>query len=736
MSVADLQRFLKEEVSRVPKQNRVAGNGEVVYQSPVYHPSLGREELLDIYTKMYMSRRTDDQEIMFLKKGKANFAISCAGAEAVGVAAGKVLRKTDPICPYYRDRALVIARGVTPFEMLLEAVFSAKDPASGGRQMPSHFGNRKLGVIPQTSPTGSQCLPAQGLAEAIAKTGKLLKSSEYPPDSVCYVSIGDDATSQGEFYEAIKSACQYKSPTVFHIIDNGFGISVSIEETIPNTDPSGMFKGMPGLKIVKCDGTSVRESFDAFRDAVNYARSRRGPAIVHSKVVRLYSHSSSDDQKKYRTKTELELEKSRDPITRFAKELIAYGVATAEELIQINESIDEHIRNVAEEALSEPKTDTSMIFSRIWNFDKAMSLKKYRDIVGSRRSEYTGQIHVLAEALNRSLDELMGLDGRIIMWGEDIADLSPSRLARHPELEGKGGVFGVTKGLQRKHGTERVFNAMLAEASIVGKAMGYSIQGFLPVPEIQFRDFINPAWQVLVDEISTLSFRSCGAFTCPMVIRMASSGYLMGAGSIWHSETGAGIFLNQPGLRVAVLSNPKNGVGTLRGALYSGDPVLILEPKALYRRRGGFFDTPYPDFDFVTWPGEDNEVYSEGKDLAIISYGNVAWICYTLLPELKKAGVKAKLVNLTWLNPLNENLIRTVAEECGKVLICEEDRRTCGAGAAIADIIYRDKSLRKKIDIERIAAKDSRVPYGDVGEKCVLPQPEDILKTAISFVKG
>ncbi len=736
MSIADLTKFLKEEAVTTQKLKFIeSADGELGFHHTPYHPHLGRTELLDIYAKMYTSRRADDFEVLLLKQGKGNFTISCAGVEAVGVCAGKVLRKTDPLCPYYRDRALVLTRGVTPYEMFLEAVFSSKDPASSGRQMPSHFGNRKLGVVPQTSPTGSQMLPAQGLAEAVAKTAKLLSKSEYPADSVVYVSIGDDAVSQGEFYEAIKSACQYSSPIVFHIIDNGFGISVSIEETIPAYDPSAMFKSMPGLKILKCDGTSVRESYNAFREAVNYARSRKGPALVHSKVVRLYSHSSSDDQRKYRTKEEIARDNERDPIPKFARELVSYGIATPEELIQINEAIEEEMRRSLDQAVQEPKTDTTILFSRTYNYTKEKTLEEYRKITGGKKSSYAGQTFVIADALNRCLDELMAFDERIIMWGEDVADLSPSRLKNHPELEGKGGVFGVTKGLQRKHGTERVFNSPLAEASIVGKAMGYSIQGFIPIPEIQFRDFLNPAWQVLIDEISTLSFRSCASFTCPMVIRMASSGYLMGAGAIWHSENGVGPILNQPGLRVAVISNPRNAVGALRAAVYCGDPVVFIEPKALYRRRSEYFAQPYPDFDFVQWLGEENEIYGDGKDIAIITYGNLANICCTLLPELKANGVNAKLVVLTWLNPLNEELIRRVADETGKILIADEDRRTCGAGTAIADVIYRDKSLRKRVDVERIAAKDSRVPFGDIGERVILPQPEDIVKTAISLVR-
>jgi 2-oxoisovalerate dehydrogenase E1 component len=702
-----------------------------------YHPTLSAKELLDIYRIMYTSRRCDDLELAVLKQGKAWFSISSAGTEAACVAAGKILRSTDPLCPFYRDRTTCLARGVTPYEMFLELVAAADDPASGGHNMPAHWGHKRLAVIPQTSPTGSQCLPAQGLAEAIVKTPRHLKQGVYPADAVVYTSLGDASTNQGEVYETLKAATATRSPLIIHIIDNGWGISVPTYESFAEHDVSRYFRDWPNLLLLKIDGTNFRESWNAFHQAVQFARNRQGAVLVHSSVVRLYSHSASDDQKKYRLKADIQRDEERDPIPKFARELVAFGVATPDQLISINEQVEVELREAQTRAMAQPKCDVTRLEICTYNYDKPTSQALFQKYTAGRKSKYAGQLHVMAEAINRAMEEQMETDPRIVMWGEDIADLHVKYFKSHnEELEGKGGVFGVTRGLQRKFGSDRVWNSPLAEATIVGKAMGFSLQGYLPIPEVQFRDFINPAWQQLIDEISTLSFRSNGAYSSPMVIRCASGGYLLGAGAIWHSELGAGHIMAHPGLRVAVPSNARNGAAAMRGAIYCGDPVLFLEPKALYRRKGGYFDTPYPDFDTVAWPGEGTEIYGDGDDLTIISYGNTTPLCHLALEELAKQGIHARLINLVWLYPLDESTIRRHADETGLVLIVEEDKRRCGAGTHIADAIYSDRSLRRRVDVERLSAKNTRVSYGPIGEAAILPQLPDIVRTAVDFVKS
>lgn len=731
MSVAELTRFLSESSAN---GTFVPSNGRATAE---YCPELSREGLLELYRIMVTSRLVDDQELRLLKQGKAWFSISGAGAEAACAAAGTLLRKTDPIAAFYRDRATCLARGVTPYEMFLQLLACAEDPASAGHQMPAHWGHRELAILSGTSPTGSQCLGAQGLAEAIAKTSRILGSGTYPNDSVVYTSIGDAATFQGEFYESVKAAVATRSPVVFHIVDNGWGISVPTYESHSDGDVSAYFRGFPNLTIFKCDGTDVRESLSTFRRAIDHSRLGRGPAMVHSRVVRLYSHSASDDQKKYRLKSDLAVEDERDPLPKFARELVAYGMASPDELLQIVRTAEEEVRRASDKALTRPKTDVTKIESSVYNFDPPRAQAAYRKVVAGRSSQYKGQDLPMAEAINRAMSELMETDPRIVMWGEDIADLHVRYLKNHnEELEGKGGVFGVTRGLQRRHGGHRVWNSPLAEATIVGKAIGFSLQGFLPVVEIQFRDFLNPAWQQLVDEVATMSFRTGGAYQVPMVIRMASGGYLLGAGALHHSEMAAGPLLYNPGLRVAVPSTPRNAAAAIRGAIYCGDPVLFLEPKALYRRRGGFFATPFPDFDMVAFPGEGSEVYGDGEDLTLVAYGNTAALCYDALPRLEQEGIRARLVNLVWLHPIDEDLVREHAEATGRVLIVDEDRRRCGAGSHIADCIYKDRALRREVDVERLAARDSRVSYGLVGEQFCLPQLDDVLRASRELVSA
>lgn len=701
-------------------------------------PGLDRNKLLEIYRLMLIARLMDEYELTLLKKGKAWFTIAGAGIEAAGVSAGLALRKTDPIFPHYRDRSTCIARGLTPFEMFQEAVASRNDPNSAGVQMSGHYSKRALAIYSVTSPTGSQALPGEGCAEAIRKTKSVLGTGNFPADSVVYVGVGDAMMSQGEIYEAVKDAALTRAPFILHIMDNAFGISVPSYEQHPGGNPAAIFAAVPNLTILEVDGTDVGECLNAFTYAVSECRKGLGPFIVHTKCVRLMSHSSADDQRKYRPIYELEWEKERDPLPKFARQLIAGGIATPSELEQVTHDAEASVKEALDRALNEPKTDTTTLLERIYSGKDARA--EFKKVVDGKKSEIAGQNVVMAEAINKCLDELMSADKRIVMWGEDVADFG-KKIYQNPiwlkTLEGKGGVFVVTKGLQRKHGFDRVFNSPLAEATIIGWAIGYSMQGFIPVPEIQFRDFLNPAWQQLIDEVATLSFRTNRDWTCPMVIRMAYGGYLHGGGAIWHSESALGPLMYHPGIRIAVPSNPRNAVGLLRGAIYSGDPVIFVEPKALYRMKGEFYNPNYPDFDFVIPPGDgSSEVYGDGKDLTLIGFGNTAPMCFQAAKLLKEHKINARFVNLLWLNPLDVKTIREHAAVTKRVLIVEEDRRTCGAGSHIADAIYSDRKLRKDVEVERLSAENCRVPYGDVGEKEILPQMEDILNAAVEITRG
>lgn len=705
---------LWQDVVRASWGRAGALDGQSSRTWPDYHETLTKGRLLEIYRVMVLSRRLDDRELTLQKQSQCWFTISGAGKEATLTAAGLLLRRTDPACPYYRDRALVLARGVTTREMLMEAVAAAADPASGGRQMPAHFGHAPLAIVSQTSPTGSNALPASGLAEAILKAR--LTPLNFPSDSVVYVSVGDATCSEGEVYEAIKNAAIWRAPLLVHLEDDGYGISTPASEQHPGGDPSHALGAFAGLRTIRFDGTDLRASWNAWEEAIDHARARRGPVLLHAKVTRLYSHSSTDDQRKYRTAADVRWEHERDPIERFARELVGYEIAHPDELLEIHAAIEAEISVAQQEVLALPKTDTTTLVSGSY----ATRPLTPRPV----RSDAAGKRMTMAEAITTCLAELFAADPRFVAFGEDIADFSLRNYRYKDQLDGKGGVFGLTKGLQKKFGPDRVFNAPIAEASIVGRATGYSLAGFLPIVEIQFRDYLNPAWQQLVDEAATMAFRSNGTFHCPMVVRMSYGGYLGGAGAIWHSESAVGPLMNYPGLRLCVPSNARDAVGCLREAAYTGDIVLFMEPKALYRRRDPFLDVDYPAPDYRV-PMGTSRVYGDGKSLTIVTFGNTTPICYRAMQELD-----ARMVDLLWLAPLDERTIREQALATGKLLIVDEDRRAGGAGATIADAILKDRDARRRVEIARVAAKDCRVSYGPVGEAAVLPQLEDVLEGA------
>jgi 2-oxoisovalerate dehydrogenase E1 component len=440
------------------------------------------------------------------------------------------------------------------------------------------------------------------------------------------------------------------------------------------------------------------------------------------------SHSGTDDMKKYRTATEIAIDFERDPIARYASELVAHGVATPDELIALNAAVDAEVVAAAESVIALPRTDVGRITEHAFRWNPSAARSLYADVTRGQRTAAGKEVR-LKDAVNTVLNELMTIDPRVVMWGEDIADLSREYLEKHPELKGKGGVMQVTTGLQRAFGSDRVANAPIAEASIVGRACGYAVQGFRPVVEIQFRDYLNPAWQQLVDQAGTMSWRSGGRWSCPMVIRMTYGGYLGGAGAVWHSEAANGPLLHHPGIRVCVPSNARDAVALMRAAVYSGEIVCYMELKARYNKPCAFAPEIYPDFDEVMWPGT-SRTYGDGKDLAILTYGNTSHESWDALKELEKDGVRGRMVDLPWLSPLDEDAIKAAADTCGRVLIVDEDRRTCGAGAAIADVLYRDRALRKRVEVDRLAAKDCRVSYGPWGEKAVLPHKDDILAAA------
>ena len=670
---------------------------------------LDPEALIQAFRIMHLSRRLDDREITLKRQNRIYFQISGAGHEALQVAAGLVLRPgQDWIYPYYRDRALCLTLGVTPLEMLLQAVGAAADPSSGGRQMPSHWGSPKLNIVTCSSPTGTQFVQAVGCAEA---------SRRLDPDSgaITLVTSGEGATSEGEFWEAVNIACLERLPVLFLVEDNGYAISVPVEYQTAGGNVSELLRGFPGLLRLPVDGVDFLASYRALSEAARYCRDGHGPALVHARVVRLLSHSLSDDERMYKTAAERTREAERDPVLNFPRWLVSEGLLDRQRLQLLTHEVEEEVRQATELALRAAPPTRESALTNLYSPD---------EVPVATQPQFEGPPETMVDAINRTLAEEMRRDSKVVVFGEDVADCS--REESLCEVKGKGGVFKATAGLQTEFGSARCFNTPIAEASIVGRAIGMATRGLKPAPEIQFFDYIWPAMMQIRTELATIRWRSNGGFSCPLVIRVPIGGYLNG-GAIYHSQSGEVEFTHIPGLRVVMPSNALDACGLLRTAIRCGDPVLFLEHKKLYREP--YNRSPHPGKEYLI-PFGKARVVKTGADLTVVTYGAIVQKSMQAATQVEKRNPHKtiEVIDLRSLAPYDWEAIRASVEKTNRVIVAHEDTISWGYGAEIAARIADELFERLDAPVRRVGALDTWVGYHPQLENAILPQVEDLAR--------
>jgi 2-oxoisovalerate dehydrogenase E1 component len=731
---------------------------------------LNLETLRKMYYSMVLARRIELEEKILLRKGHCKFFIGCGGKELVDVVAAQTLRPTDPFIGYYRNKAFDIYRGVSIKQKILEAVGDPRSESTGGMLQPAHSSYPELAILPQASPTGSHAMEAAGLGEAIKSRLPIRGDSGFPggrfkPDSIVFCAIGEGATSSPEFGRAVFYSTFGGTPNIFGIYNCGWAISTSVAEQFPDGNPTSCYIGMQkyGLLIKDFDGTDIKESIKAFAEMERYVRSGKGPAIANINVVRMESHSGSDDQSHYMDAEEQKYHIGNDPLRKVAKTFIEDGLFTPRELADMFDEIDGEVRNISAEIVADirPKTKSDVL-GKVYSYNMETAEKRWRKLVNEKASfriEKYKEFHTkgyfdsdilpenqppmtMRKAINYTLFDIFIMSEDTLLFGEDVADFPKETFQKGEaiisNLKGKGGVFLTTQNLQRAFGPERVFNTPLDEAGILGRAIGHSYQGRIPFPEIQFIDYMSPGYQQLKDRIATTYQRSNARINLPMIIRTSYGGYKQGAGAMWHSEANLGAFINIPGLHVAIPSNAADAAGLLRSAFVCGDPVLFCEAVALYNRRdweGYNILAKYPPINQLIPFGKARVYNAESKDIAVISYGITLPMALKAAETAEEKGIRCRVIDLRTVKPIDWATIETAVQECARVMVVSEDRFYGGVGPTIAAYVADNLFDYLDAPVRVLHAQDSRVAYGLDGDAICLPQTADVVNAIVALAE-
>ncbi len=654
------------------------------------HHGFTKKQILGIYKNMVLSRLLDNKMLTLLKQGKSFFHMGCSGHEAAQLAAATVFKPgEDWFFPYYRDLAFCIGLGMTSRDHMLGSLARSDDPSSGGRQLPHHYGLKKLRIVSQSSSTGTQFLQAVGCALA-----KKMDSTK----EIVYVSAGEGTTSQGDFHEALNWASRAKAPIIFHIQDNEYAISTHKSEQTSGSIVA-LASGYENLYRYDVDGIDFFETHLAFSQASQRARKGRGPSLIVSNVVRLLPHSSSDDHRKYRSSKDLEKDKQRDPLRALEDYCIKNKIISQKVSEKINNDIKKQVDTDAQWAELQEHPDPSSALDHLYSGDS---------MVDETAINIIEDDVVMVDAINHALKEEMIRNEKMIIFGQDIADP-------------KGGVFTATKGLSSQFGSDRVFNSPLAESSIIGKAIGMAVAGYKPVVEIQFADYIWTAMMQIRNEVVTLRYRSNNAWNCPMVIRAPVGGYIHGG--LCHSQSIDGFFVHLPGIFIAYPSNASDAKGLLKMACRMSDPVIFMEHKSLYRQSYASSDEPDKNY-FL--PFGKAKIIQEGDSLSLITWGAMVQKSIDAINHNELDSDLVEIIDLRTLNPLDFSTIKESIKKTGKALIVHEDNLTNGPGAEISALIADNCFENLDGPIRRVGAKDAPIPYNPFLEEQILPHVDDI----------